>query len=78
MARSQKKLQILDGICLDVWKLKPPSLHVGFIYGKKTLCQNSDKFCGSFIKNYTIFMFYYIYFIFTENPLFQAYLKLIH
>ena len=30
MARSQKKLQILDGICLDVWKLKPPSLHINF------------------------------------------------
>ena len=35
---------------------------VGFRYGKKTFCQNSDKFCCSFIKNDIMFMYLlYIY-----------------
>ena len=42
---------------------------------KKTFCQNSGKSGYNFIKT-TLYLF--IYFVFTRNLLFQAYLKLIH
>ena len=59
-----KQLKYIEFASKEILDLR---LLLGFRYGKKTFCRNSDKFGYSFIKNEFCLC---IYFVFTKIPLF--------